>query len=90
MPELQYELGHVKHNVETGDVAIRTIFPEDQSPQLAAMAWLVATAGQGARHTTSDDVKTWDDLFIPEVVVTPPPPGGLPMPNIGEGDEEGA
>ena len=41
------ETGHVKHNPETGEVALRTIFPTDQGPQLAAMAWLVATKNMG-------------------------------------------
>lgn len=63
--------GHIKRNPETGDVAIRTIFPEDSTPQLANMAWLVATANIGARHVKSDEVEEWDDLHIPEG----PPPG---------------
>ena len=58
--------GHVKRNPETGDIAIRTIFPEDSTPQLANMAWLVATANIGARHVKSDEVEEWDDLYVPE------------------------
>jgi hypothetical protein len=57
--------GHVKRDPETGCVAIRTIFPEDQGPQLANMAWLVATPNQGARHATTAEVEGWDDLYEP-------------------------
>lgn len=59
------ETGHIKHNPETGEVALRTIFPEDQGPQLAGMAWLVATKNIGARNSSSADVADWDDLFVP-------------------------
>ena len=59
------DIGHIKRNPETGDVAIRTIFPEDSSPQLANMAWLVATPNVGARHCKSADVEDWADLYIP-------------------------
>lgn len=58
--------GHIKRNPETGDVAIRTVFPE-ATPQLAGMAWLVATTGVGARHVTSDWVTSWEDLYVPPV-----------------------
>lgn len=67
---MSYQVGHVKHNVDTSEVAIRTIFPEDQSPQLAAMAWLVGHTTSGARHATTADVEAWDDLY------TPPPAEG--------------
>jgi len=58
--------GHIKRDPETGAVAIRTIFPEYSSPQLAGMAWLIATPNVGARHTASDGVAGWDDLYVPE------------------------
>jgi hypothetical protein len=63
--QLSYEVGHVKHNADTGEVAIRTIFPEDQGPQLAGMAWLVASKGSGSRNASSGDVEAWDDLYDP-------------------------
>jgi hypothetical protein len=70
------ETGHVKHNPETGEVALRTIFPTDQGPQLAAMAWLVATKNMGARNASDADVADWETLYEPpieveEVAVTP-------------------
>ena len=72
------ETGHVKHNPETGEVALRTIFPTDQGPQLAAMAWLVATKNIGARNASDADVADWETLYEPpvepvvEVPVEPP------------------
>lgn len=57
--------GTIKHNVESGEVAIRTIFPEDETPQLAAMAWLVATQNIGARHTNSAEVASWTLMYTP-------------------------
>lgn len=61
----EYAQGHVKHDPATGAVAIRTQFSE-ADPQLAPMAWLVATSSMGARHATSDSVAGWDDLFTPD------------------------
>lgn len=57
--------GHIKRDPATGDVAIRTIFREDSTPQLANMAWLVATPNVGARHVPSSGVEGWEDLYIP-------------------------
>lgn len=66
-----YETGHVRRNTETQDVALRTIFPEDQGPQMANMAWLVATKSVGARNCPTSEVEQsgWVDVFTP----TPPP-----------------
>ena len=60
-----YQAGHIKRNTDTGEVAIRTIFPEDQGGQMAAMAWLVATTNVGARNAKTEDVAAWDDLYTP-------------------------
>lgn len=60
-----YAEGHVKHNSETGEVAIRTIFPLDQGPQLANMAWLIATKNSGARTGPMEAVEGWTDLYVP-------------------------
>lgn len=62
---MTYQTGHVKHDAETNQVALRTIFPEDESPQLAAMAWLVATPNAGVRHAVTAEVADWDDLYTP-------------------------
>lgn len=67
---MSYETGHVKHNPDTGEVALRTIFPTDQGPQLAGMAWLVATKNIGARNASNADVADWDDLYEPPVEET--------------------
>ena len=59
-----YGKGHVKHNPDVLEVAVRTMFPEE-NPQLAGMAWLVATTNVGARYARTDEVESWPDLFVP-------------------------
>ena len=59
-----YQAGHIKHNSETLEVAIRTMFPEDDE-RLARMAWLISGPRFGARHSAADEVAGWDDLFTP-------------------------
>lgn len=86
---MTYESGSVKHNPETGEVALRTIFPEDQGPQLANMAWLVATKNMGARNASSETVEGWDDLFVPVAdvpaeVMPDPIPDPLMSPPAGD------
>lgn len=58
------DAGHIKRDPISGAVAIRTHFDES-IPQLAGMAWQVATADLGPRTTTSSEVEGWDDLYIP-------------------------
>lgn len=74
--------GHIKHNPDTGEVALRTIFPEDQGPQMANMAWLVATKNVGARNARSEEVAdaAWVDLYVAEPPPMPAPPTPLPTP----------
>lgn len=57
--------GHVKRDPVTGAVAIRTHFDES-NPQLAPMAWLVATMNLGPRTCPSSEVADWDDLYTAE------------------------
>lgn len=59
-----YFAGHVKHDPGSNSVALRTIFPEDQGPQLANMAWLIATPNVGARHAPTPEVEGWADLYV--------------------------
>lgn len=77
---MTYATGHIKRDPETGAVAVRTIFPEDQTPQFAAMAWLVASTNIGARNASSVEVAGWDDLFVPQdaqpEAPQPEPPAG--------------
>jgi hypothetical protein len=61
-------VGHVKHNVETGAVAVRTVFDAEQFPN---MVWLIATTGMGAQNAGDRDVEGWDDLFTPPEPVEP-------------------
>lgn len=71
-----YQAGHVKHNSELDEVAIRTIFPLDQGANLASMAWLIATKSTGARTVRMEDVDGvpgWVDMY------TPPAPEPLPF-----------
>lgn len=58
-----YQEGHVKRDPATGAVAIRTYFNE-ANPQLAGMAWLVATSTTGARHCRTAEVADWEDLYV--------------------------
>lgn len=67
--------GHIKHNVETGAVAVRTVFDPVQFPN---MVWLIASTGNGAQNARDSDVLGWDDLFVP--VVDEPEPAPLPAP----------
>ena len=76
-----YLTGHIKHNVETGEVALRTIFPEDQGQQMANMAWLVATKNIGARNAPSTEVAGWADLYEPPAPELPPTP---PLPPFSQ------
>lgn len=65
MPGTVYLQGHVKFDPVSGAVAIRTILPEDMGQSIADMAWLVATADFGARHSNTAGVEGWDDMFVP-------------------------
>lgn len=60
----EYKAGHAKRNGDTGEVAVRTVFPETD-PQFIAMAWLVATTSVGARNAPTAEVESWEDLFVP-------------------------
>lgn len=62
--------GTIKHNAETGEVAVRTAFDEATLPN---MAWLVATVGMGARNASTHDVKGWTELYVPEPPVEAEP-----------------
>lgn len=64
----EYVAGHVKRNPETGEVAVRTVFPTD-NPRLARLEWVIASTNIGARNAYGDEVAGWDDLFVPEPVV---------------------
>lgn len=59
---MTYAAGHLKHNAETNEVAIRTIFPEDAIPE---SAWLVATTHRGTYLATSEKVSDWTDIYTP-------------------------
>lgn len=58
-----YYPGHVKHNPDTQQVAIRTIHDFER------MEWSVATSYTGSRHAPTSEVEDWEDLFV-----APPPP----------------
>ena len=60
----EYLTGHIKRDPATLAVAVRTYFDES-NPQLAPMAWQVATVSQGSRHATSAEVSAWPDLYVP-------------------------
>lgn len=58
--------GHVKRNEATGEVALRTGFPEGENDQMDNMAWIVSNANLGARHVNSAFVDAWPDLYVAE------------------------
>lgn len=59
-----YQPGHLKHNPETLEVALRTSFPENDE-RLARMAWAIVGPRFGAKHASTDQVADWVDLFTP-------------------------
>jgi len=65
-----HRTGHVKRNPATNDVAVRSLFDEDD-PDTAGQAWLVTGPVRGARFATGAEVADWDDLYTP-----PEPDGG--------------
>lgn len=53
---MSHPVGHLKHEPETNQIAIRTIHDHPQ------MKWCVATSTAGARNAGDDEVADWDDL----------------------------
>ena len=68
---MTYQAGHIKHNADTLDVAVRTSFPEDDE-RLAQMAWVVAGPNSRTRHASTDKVADWADLYIPPAAESAP------------------
>lgn len=58
------DAGAIKRDPASGAVAIRTHFDES-NPQLAPMAWLIATTNIGPRSAPSSEVADWDDIYTP-------------------------
>lgn len=55
-----YTAGAVKHDPDTGAVAVRTVFPDIES--LADRQWGVMTTANGGHYTTYEKVKHWPDM----------------------------
>ena len=62
---MSYQTGHIKRNVDTGEVATRTSFADDNTIS-AGIAWLIATPNLGARNARTSEVESWDDVYVPE------------------------
>lgn len=62
---ITYAPGHLKRNPETGEVALRTIFSEDQGGLMANRTWLLCSPSMGARNAKTVDVESWPTLFDP-------------------------
>lgn len=60
---MPYRTKHVKHNPDTGEIAVRTVFPEDGP--MASRAWQKATINRGGFFVPTSDVESWDDLYVP-------------------------
>lgn len=81
---MNYEKGHVKRNSETGEVAVRTMFPSGENPQQQLMEWWCVGSNSGPRTTWTLEVDGWDDLYTPPPVEeAPAPPVEEPIP-VGE------
>jgi hypothetical protein len=65
---MSYRKGHIRRNPETGEIAIRTMFPEDQGSTLAGLAWIISSADNGARHSKTPEIEEdgWEDFWVPE------------------------
>lgn len=63
---MTHTVGHIKRDPASGAVAIRTHFDES-NPQLAPMAWVVASPKVGARNAATTEVDGWDDIYTPVV-----------------------
>lgn len=65
---MSYVKGHIRRKPETGEIAIRTMFPEDQGSTLANLAWIVSSADNGARHARTPEIEEdgWEDFWVPE------------------------
>jgi len=68
-----YAVGHLKRNTESGEVAVRTIFPIGKTPEEAMMEWLCAAPNAGPRNAKTQDVEgpDWVDVYIPEPILMP-------------------
>jgi hypothetical protein len=64
---MTYETGHAKRNTQTGEVAVRTVFPVGDTPQQQMMEWLCAAPNTGPRNTWTQEVEgtDWTDLYVP-------------------------
>lgn len=67
-PVGNYVTGHVKRDPDTGAVAVRTGFPDEEP--FTRQAWLVATTNNGAHPYRTAEVEAWDDLFVPPAAET--------------------
>lgn len=58
----QTYVGHVKRNPATNEVAVRSVFDEND-PSLVGKAWLVIGPSRGARFASSTEVSGWNTLY---------------------------
>lgn len=65
---MTYAAGHLKHNPDTLEVAIRTVFPEETLPD---SAWIVATTNKGTYMAPTVKVADWADLYTPPLPADP-------------------
>ena len=78
---MAYRKGHIRRNPDTGEIAIRTMFPEDQGSTLANLAWIISSADNGARHSKTPEVEEdgWEDFWVPEEPVYDLPDDNPPV-----------
>lgn len=72
MDENVYREGHVKRNPDTGEVAVRNAFDDDWST-MSGKTWIICGTFYGVRSGSSEEVSSWDDLYVPPVPFSPEP-----------------
>lgn len=75
---MEYQISHVKRNVISGELAVRTIFPVPGTPQTnPEMEWACISPATAPRNTSTEEVEGdgWIDFYVPE---PPPAPAEFP------------
>lgn len=68
-----YAEGHVKRNPESGEVAVRTMFPVGENPQEQLMEWWCMSITNAPRSTWTIEVDGWENLYVPPPSPEPNP-----------------
>lgn len=86
---MEYQIGHVKRNAFSGELAVRTIFPVPGTPQTGPeLEWACVSPATAPRNTSTAEVESdgWVDFYIPD---PPPPPGATPVNTFAPAPQNG-